>query len=98
MIDLAKYDGHLASEGQTWAWSNWMLNNAETNEQHKATSALLNDAPLLLAEVERLHLLSVAYREEIERLREEVKMLWQYVDTEQMYNDGLLTVEGEMIE
>ena len=35
---------------------------------------------------------------EVKRLREEVKMLWQYVDTEQMYNDGLLTVEGEMIE
>ena len=34
---------------------------------------------------------------EVKRLREEVKMLWQYVDTEQMYNDGLLTVEGEMI-
>ena len=36
--------------------------------------------------------------EEVKRLREEVKMLWQYVDTEQMYNDGLLTVEGELIE
>jgi hypothetical protein len=54
MIDTDKYEGHLASEGQTWAWSNWMLSNAETNEQHKATAALLNDAPLLLAEVLRL--------------------------------------------
>jgi hypothetical protein len=35
---------------------------------------------------------------EVKRLREEVKMLWQYVDTELMYTDGLLTVEGEMIE
>jgi len=35
---------------------------------------------------------------EVKRLREEVKMLWQYVDAELMYNDGLLTVEGEMIE
>jgi hypothetical protein len=34
--------------------------------------------------------------EEVKRLREEVKMLWHYADTEQMYNDGLLTVEGEM--
>ncbi len=54
MIDTDKYEGHLASEGQAWAWSKWMLNNAETIEQHEATSALLNDAPLLLAEVERL--------------------------------------------
>lgn len=57
MIDTDKYEGHLASEGQPWAWSNWMLNNAETNEQHKATSALLNDAPLLLAEVKRLRMI-----------------------------------------
>ena len=52
----------------------------------------------LLEEVKRLRALSV-YKEleaEVKRLREEVKMLWQYVDTEQMYNDGLLTVEGEM--
>jgi len=48
----------------------------------QADAQLIADAPLLLAEVKRL--------------REEVKMLWQYVDTEQMYNDGLLTVEGEM--
>jgi hypothetical protein len=54
MIDTDKYEGHLASEGQTWAWSKWMLKNAETIEQHKATSALLNDAPKLLAEVKRL--------------------------------------------
>jgi hypothetical protein len=54
MIDTDKYKGHLASEGQTWAWSKWMLKNAETIEQHTATSTLLNDAPLLLEEVERL--------------------------------------------
>ena len=55
MIDTDKYEGHIASEGQTWAWSKWMLNNAETIEQHKATSALLNDAPLLLEEVKRMN-------------------------------------------
>ena len=54
MSDTDRYEGHLASEGQTWAWSKWMLKNAETIEQHEATSALLNDAPLLLAEVKRL--------------------------------------------
>ena len=54
MINTDKYEGHLASEGQTWAWSKWMLKNAETIEQHEATSALLNDAPLLLEEVKRL--------------------------------------------
>ena len=55
MIDTDKYEGHLASEGQTWAWSKWMLNNAETIEQHKATSALLNDAPLLLEAYKQIH-------------------------------------------
>jgi hypothetical protein len=54
MIDTDKYEGHLASEGQTWAWSKWMLKNAETIQQHEATAALLKDAPLLLAEVKRL--------------------------------------------
>jgi len=54
MIDTDKYEGHIASEGQTWVWSKWMLKNAETIDQHEATSALLNDAPLLLAEVKRL--------------------------------------------
>ena len=53
MIDTDKYEGHIASEGQTWVWSKWMLKNAETIDQHEATSALLNDAPLLLAEVKR---------------------------------------------
>jgi hypothetical protein len=54
MIDTDKYEGHLASEGQTWAWSKWMLKNAETIQQHEATAALLKDAPLLLEEVKRL--------------------------------------------
>jgi hypothetical protein len=54
MIDTDKYEGHLANEGQTWRKSKWMLKNAETIEQHKATSALLEDAPLLLEEVKRL--------------------------------------------
>ena len=54
MIDTDKYEGHLASEGQTWAWSKWMLKNAETTAQMDATSELLKDAPLLLAEVKRL--------------------------------------------
>jgi len=68
MIDTDKYEGHLANEGQTWAWSKWMLKNAETIEQHEATSALLNDAPLLLAEVKRLRELKIAEEDELERL------------------------------
>ena len=59
MIDTDKYKGHLIDKAvednsQVWVWKNWMLKNAETIEQHKATAALLNDAPLLLAEVKRL--------------------------------------------
>ena len=57
MIDTDKYEGHIASEGRTWIWSKWMLKNAETRrlKEHKATRHLLNDAPLLLEEVKRLH-------------------------------------------
>tara|TARA_R110002074_G_scaffold380035_1_gene558557 strand:- start:496 stop:840 length:345 start_codon:yes stop_codon:yes gene_type:complete len=59
MIDTDKYEGHLMDKAvednsQVWVWKNWMLKNAETIEQHKATASLLNDAPLLLAEVKRL--------------------------------------------
>ena len=59
MIDTNKYEGHLMDKAvednsQVWVWKNWMLKNAETIEQHKATAALLNDAPLLRAEVKRL--------------------------------------------
>jgi len=59
MIDTDKYEGHLIDKAvednsQVWVWKNWMLKNAETIEQHRATSALLNDAPLLLEEVKRL--------------------------------------------
>ena len=93
MIDTDKYEGH--TEGLWLALGDWKatkisnaISNAflqlNPNEIGKANARLAVDAPLLLAEVKRL--------------REENKMLWQYVDTEQMYNDGLLTVEGEMIE
>jgi len=59
MIDTDKYEGHLIDKAvednsQVWVWKNWMLKNAETIEQHRATAALLNDAPLLLEEVKRL--------------------------------------------
>ena len=59
IIDTDKYEGHLMDKAvednsQVWVWKNWMLKNAETIEQQKATAALLNDAPLLLAEVIRL--------------------------------------------
>ena len=59
MIDTDKYEGHLIDKAvenysQVWCWSKWMLKNAETIEQHEATSTLLEDAPLLLAEVKKL--------------------------------------------
>ena len=72
-IDTEKYEGHLASQGQTWAWSKWMLKNAETIEQHEATSALLNDAPLLLAEVKRL-------REEVYNLTRANDTAWALLE------------------
>ena len=59
MIDTDKYEGHLIDKAvedysQAWCFSNWLLKNAETIEQREATSTLLADAPLLLAEVKRL--------------------------------------------
>jgi|TARA_R100000479_G_scaffold114051_1_gene57743 hypothetical protein len=54
MIDTDKYKGHLAYlEYELWAFTEFMNINA-THEERCATDALLNDAPLLLAEVERL--------------------------------------------
>jgi hypothetical protein len=69
MIDTDKYEGHLASgadERLPWCWSKWMLKNAETTEQYEATSELLHDAPLLLAEVKRLQM----YEQEHKELRD----------------------------
>jgi hypothetical protein len=73
MIDTDKYEGHLMDKAvednsQVWVWKNWMLKNTETIEQHEATAALLNDAPLLLAEVKRL-----------QRYEREHKELWDIV-------------------
>jgi len=80
MIDIEKYTGHLANEGQTWRKSKWMLKNAKTIEQHKATSALLEDAPLLLEEVKRL-------REELDRVEKECGALWSITDCWSMCMD-----------
>ncbi len=67
------------SEGQTWVWSKWMLKNAETIEQHESTSALLNDAPLLLEEFKRLReendMLSEAVKEDNEILKKHIETL-----------------------
>ena len=41
MIDTDKYEGHLAGKRQTWAWSKWMLKNAETIEQFDAPALLM---------------------------------------------------------
>ena len=60
MIDTDKYEGHVADFGKMWTWSKWALLQtptggcSETKTQMDATSALLNDAPKLLAEVKRL--------------------------------------------
>ena len=59
MIDTDKYEGHVADFGKMWSWSKWALSQtptggcSETATQMDATSALLNDAPLLLEEVKQ---------------------------------------------
>jgi hypothetical protein len=73
MIDTDKYEGHLIDKAvednsQVWVWKNWMLKNAETIEQHRATAALLEDAPLLLAEVKRLRKMVEDYKAIMGRL------------------------------
>ena len=96
MIDTNKYEGHTPGPWKAdYSFPRYKqiqtglagpdgkeLGFGYSEEEQIANAELIADAPLLL--------------EEVKRLREEVKMLWQYVDTEQMYNDGLLTVEGEM--
>jgi len=93
MIDIDKYEGHtegkwditvdIAMEGSYFFRQGYDREQEGCDDDEcDANARLMSDAPLLLAEVKRL--------------REEVKMLWHYADTEQMYNDGLLTVEGEM--
>ncbi len=54
MIDTDKYEGHLLYlKYELWELTDFMEINA-THEERCATSALLNDALLLLEEVERL--------------------------------------------
>ena len=59
----------------------------------------------LFAEVERLQAIveedNEVLRNSIDTiagLRIQNKMLWKYVDAGMMYDDGLLTIEGELIE
>jgi hypothetical protein len=64
MIDTDKYKGHLLYlKYELWELTDFMEINA-THEERCATSALLNDAPLLL--------------EEIKRLREQNKLMVDY--------------------
>ncbi len=55
MIDLTKYKGHSTEwtlDDNDWTWATSMFTDAgETNE---ADALLIEDAPLLLAEVERM--------------------------------------------
>ena len=54
MTNTDKYEGHLAHlDYELWAFTDFMNINA-THKERCATDALLNDAPLLLAEVKRL--------------------------------------------
>ena len=64
MIDTDKYEGH--TDGYIWTWKQYA-----SHFDHDADRALIQDAPLLLAEVKRLreridHLESIAeeYRQE----------------------------------
>ena len=88
MIDTDKYEGHTPAPWDAdddGAGGNLHIDAEDVRLPiNWADTQLMADAPLLLAEDKRL--------------REEVKMLWQYVDAELMYTDGLLTVEGELIE
>jgi len=101
MIDTDKYEGHLASEGQTWAWSKWMLKNAETIQQHEATAALLKDAPLLFAEVKRLReektfLWETYLKEsaEVKRLREDIQVAIEDIEDITECTDTQEFIEG----
>lgn len=89
MIDTDKYEGHLMDKAvednsQVWAWHKWMLKNSKTVDVKNitATIELLNDAPLLLAEVLRLRErvkteknLNLWEKAEVKRLREWIEQV-----------------------
>jgi len=94
MIDTDKYEGHLIDKAvednsQVWVWKNWMLKNAETIEQHKATAALLSDAPLLLAEVLRLREESKKKGDVLTTLDEMIRNYASHVEMMKALEQGL---------
>jgi len=89
MIDTDKYEGHLAHlEYELWAFTDFMNINA-THEERCATDALLNDAPLLLAEVKWL-------REQLAKANKYVHTICQHSDSMLMdYEDYMKGDEEE---
>ena len=79
MIDTDKYEGHTPAP--------WMNLGSDAN------SLLMQDAPLLLAEVKRLrekikteHNLKLWEKAEVKRLRKQFKLAYDWVDTQ--FPDG----------
>ena len=75
MIDTDKYEGHYTDDFARF----WVTADDELNadvERANATTNLIDDAPLLLAEVKRL--------------QKENKILAKYMEIVQKYDDALL--------
>tara|TARA_R100001443_G_scaffold25557_1_gene38437 strand:+ start:8034 stop:8348 length:315 start_codon:yes stop_codon:yes gene_type:complete len=90
MIDTDKYEGHSTEYS-------YEIVSVDDDKEMDATYALLNDAPLLLAEVKRLReektfLWETYLKEsaEVKRLQKEIEVLSKYRDIVVKYDDALL--------
>lgn len=90
MIETDKYEGHSTEYS-------YEIVSVDDDKEMDATYALLNDAPLLLAEVKRLReektfLWETYLKEsaEVKRLQKEIEVLSKYRDIVVKYDDALL--------
>ena len=93
MIDTDKYEGHLLINGE-------FSKQVMTPEQYNATKALLNDAPLLLAEVKRLREESKKKGDVLTTLDEMIRNYTSHVEMMKALEQGLDLTETwkELIE
>ncbi len=90
MIDTDKYEGHLAYlDYELWELTDFMEINA-THEERCATSAILNDASLLLEEVKRLREELDGREAYIKRLSEQLSRATKWAYKQVLHNDSAM--------
>tara|TARA_R100000995_G_scaffold74998_1_gene44179 strand:- start:574 stop:837 length:264 start_codon:yes stop_codon:yes gene_type:complete len=84
MIDTDKYEGHTEDK-ETWSkYANW----ATARYLRDADEQLIADAPLLLAEVERLREQVKDLEYEVENWKGELAVRMHYIDYDALVNGG----------